>query len=71
VVTPAEKHQRLQLQLYYTGLYEFEDLRHPEGGTVTYKDINNVTQTDTGLYANECRLITALSITSVRYAAPC
>ena len=56
---------------YYTGIYDLDDPRHLNGGTITYKDINNITQTSVNLYSDECRTITALYIVSVEDSTPC
>jgi len=56
---------------YYEGLFEYDDTISAIGGEVIYKDIDNVTQVETGLFSGECRLITALYIISVSGVSPC
>lgn len=56
---------------HYEGIYTDPDDAHPNGGTVVYKDENNITQYSTFLWTGECRLIMANSIISHVGAVTC
>lgn len=68
---PAEGEPTTTTDFYYSGIYNFGDGNYSEGGIVTYKDIDDVTQIESGLFSQECRKITALYIISVSGATPC